>query len=189
MPNCFPSLILTVVLLGSHGATLGLAASPLTLTATPNTAQYRPDERIALRLTLHLDAAASNAVTVCTFADGVVGIDSLTANGTRVTPRRTSSLPYSSRAMAQLNSLVTLQPGGSVDIPYALFRRGDRSFELRDVRVNGRPGSDRVRLYTLTIPGTYTFQLVYHYTGTDGGHTDLFRQAVTSNTVTIQLVQ
>ena len=176
------SLVLTLVCQSAA------ASIPLTLTIAPAAPQYATSDEITPRVTLHLDSAATSSATVCTFAPGVLRFDTVTANGRRLTPQRVASFPGMPRTAAQASSLVTLQPGDSVEIPFPLVRHADRSVRLKDVRPTRTPGPDNVLLYTLTIPGTYSFRLTYRYRGPDGEHTDVLRHFITSNTFTIRLV-
>ena len=88
------------------------------------------------------------------------------------------------------SALVTVNPGGSVTIPYEAPRLTNGSVTLRDVslkKTGNRP--DGVEVYALTIPGQYTMKFEYQYSGDTAGRTDVFQGSLTSNAITINLVQ
>jgi hypothetical protein len=165
-------------------------ATMLSVSVEPASATYDTTvEDIDLRVTLHLDAAASGSVTVCTFDGGVLQFTGVSRNGVHLEPKRYAFVPLEPFSLFQSRSLVTLQPGESATMPLRLMRRGDDSVELQEVfeRADVYPGE--ALTWTLPVPGKYRFRVVYEYTGPDGGHADIFRERVTSSTVTLVLLQ
>jgi hypothetical protein len=144
---------------------------------------------IDFQVTLTLAAWATAPVTVCTFSGGTLTVIGLTANGVRMRATRNVSFPVEGVATFQSRSLVTLQPGASVNILFQLLRdEVDHSVFVSDLHPANVPGPDTEQDYTLTAPGKYAFRLAYHYRGPDGGHSDIFRQSITSNVVTMTLM-
>jgi len=168
----------------------GASASPLTLTIQPSSVQYASEDPnpIVLQAVLTLASSAAAPVTVCTLG-GSIRVLGLKRDGALVRPVPTSVHFYAGAQFLQRQNLVSVAPGGSATIRLVLPRMPDHSAVLEEVHIPNEPLTPSGFEYVMPSPGQYTFALRYRYNGPDGGHADVFRGTVTSNTVTVTLVQ
>jgi hypothetical protein len=180
-------LLIAAIGLCAKSASAALPAPALVL--QPSSFQLAPTDQSPLQMTLELPQTAPGGITVCTFTPGSIRVLRVRRDGTPVHATRSVRLFEEDPIALQGAQLVTLAPGNSTTLPFALTRGTDGSLSVSDVRLGkhaGRP--HKVLRYTLSSPGTYTLQLAYRYSGPDGGNANVFRGQAASNTVTITLL-
>src|SRR6266566_373565 len=190
IPRAIGGPVVLLALVAAITVAPGASASPFMLTIQPSSVQYACDDLnpIVLHLVLTLASSAPAPVTICTFAS--VRILGLKRDGALVRPEPTSAHFFEGPQVLQQEHLVSVAPGGTATIQLELARMPDYSAVLEDIwHIPDEPLTPTGLEYVLPCPGRYTFALRYHYDGPDYGHANVFRGSVTSNTVTVTLVQ
>jgi len=190
IPRAIGGPVVLLALVAAITVAPGASASPFMLTIQPSSVQYACDDPnpIVLHLVLTLASSVPAPVTICTFAS--VRVLGLKRDGALVRPEPTSANFYEGPQVLQQEHLVSVAPGGTATIQLELARMPDYSAVREDIwHIPDEPLTPTGLEYVLPCPGRYTFALRYHYDGPDYGHANVFRGSVTSNTVTVTLVQ
>ena len=162
---------------------------PLTFTVSSAKSEYALSDPISLTLTLSLNPHFGTEMSVTSYEVGTISVISATRDGKPISPTEGAADFEMDPILFQVESLKIIAPGDRVAIPFVVRHVPGHGSLLIVEELNPDKDDHLSRVFSLAEPGLYTFQFLYHYTGPDGGKRNVFRDEVSSNTISFRLRQ
>lgn len=165
-----------------HQAAKAGSCNGVTLSISPKAKRYHFNQNMFIgpvAFTATLKNCTSSPVTVSAVATGNIAVVSATGNGQPLTYSTQPASMFDGGDAIQSNSLVTVDPKKTTSFTIAGL--------APEVLAPGQ--TPTINQYVPNTTGTYSVTFSYQYSGSDYGHSNVFRDTIQASPVTFSVIQ